>query len=74
LAGGAQSGSKENPMKENFCDFDSAELLDSEEAIELFLFEANRTKNAKLIAEATEIAARAKALNCKSEKIQVIPK
>jgi probable addiction module antidote protein len=47
-------------MVERFYDFDAAEMLDSDEAIEAFLAEAMETSDAKVIASALGVVARAK--------------
>lgn len=49
-------------MAEKFHDFDPAELLDSDEAIETFLAEAMKTGDAKLVASALGVVARAKGM------------
>lgn len=49
-------------MVEKFHDFDPAELLDSDEAIETFLAEAMKTGDAKLVASALGVVARAKGM------------
>jgi probable addiction module antidote protein len=46
-------------MAERFYDFDPAEMLDSDEAIEAFLTEAMKTGDAKLVASALGVVARA---------------
>ncbi len=50
-------------MKENFYDFDPAEMLDTDEAIEVFLTEAMQTGDAKFIASALGVVARAKGMS-----------
>jgi probable addiction module antidote protein len=49
-------------MAEKFHDFDVAEMLDSDEAVEAFLTEAMATGDAKLIASALGTVARAKGM------------
>ena len=49
-------------MAEKFYDFDPAEMLDSDEAIEVFLAEAVGTGDAKFIASALGVVARAKGM------------
>ena len=49
-------------MAEKFYDFDLAEMLDSDDAIETFLPEAMATSDAKLIASALGVVARAKGM------------
>ena len=49
-------------MAEKFHDFDLAEMLDSDDAIETFLAEAMATSDAKLIASALGVVARAKGM------------
>ena len=49
-------------MAEKFYDFDIAEMLDSSEAIEAFLADAMETGDAKHIASALGIVARAKGM------------
>jgi probable addiction module antidote protein len=49
-------------MAEKFYDFDIAELLDSDEAIEHFLADAMETGDAKHIASALGVVARAKGM------------
>jgi probable addiction module antidote protein len=49
-------------MAEKFYDFDPAEMLDSDEAIEAFLAEAMETSDARLIASALGVVARAKGM------------
>jgi probable addiction module antidote protein len=49
-------------LTETFHDFDPAELLDSDEAIEVFLTEAMETGDAKFIASALGVVARAKGM------------
>lgn len=55
-------------MVEKFYDFDPAELLDSDEAIEVFLTEAMETGDAKFIASALGVVARAKGMTQISRK------
>ena len=50
-------------MPEKFYDFDPAELLDTDEAIEAFLTEAMETGDAKFIASALGTVARAKGMS-----------
>jgi probable addiction module antidote protein len=50
-------------MAEKFSDFDIAELLGSDEAIETFLAEAMATNDAKLVAAALGTVARAKGMS-----------
>jgi probable addiction module antidote protein len=50
-------------MPEKFYDFDPAEMLDSDEAIEVFLAEAMETNDAKLIASSLGVVARAKGMS-----------
>jgi len=50
-------------MAEKFYDFDPAEMLDSDEAVEIFLTEAMATGDAKLIAAALGVVARAKGMS-----------
>jgi probable addiction module antidote protein len=49
-------------MAEKFYDFDPAEILDSDQAIEVFLAEAMETGDAKFIASAPGVVARAKGM------------
>lgn len=49
-------------MAEKFYDFDPAEMLDSAEAVEIFLTEAIATDDAKFIAAALNAVARAKGM------------
>jgi len=49
-------------MAEKVHDFDAAEMLDSDEAVEAFLTEAMATGDAKLIASALGTVARAKGM------------
>ena len=49
-------------MAEKFYDFDPAEMLDSDEAIEAFLADAMETSDARLIASALGVVARAKGM------------
>jgi probable addiction module antidote protein len=49
-------------MKEKFTDFDPADLLKSDEAIEVFLADAFETGDAAHIASAIGVAARAKGM------------
>jgi len=49
-------------MAEKFYDFDPAEMLNSDEVIELFLAEAMETGDAKFIASALGTVARAKGM------------
>lgn len=49
-------------MAEKFYDFDPAEMLDSDEAIEAFLAEAMLTGDAKLVASALGVVARTKGM------------
>jgi probable addiction module antidote protein len=49
-------------MAEKFYDFDPAEMLDSDEGIEAFLAEAMETSDAKVIASALGVVARAKGM------------
>jgi probable addiction module antidote protein len=49
-------------MVEKFYDFDPAEMLDSDEAIEAFLAQAMETSDAKVIASALGVVARAKGM------------
>jgi probable addiction module antidote protein len=49
-------------MTEKFYDFDIAEMLDSDEAIEVFLADAMATGDAKHIASALGVVARAKGM------------
>lgn len=49
-------------MAEKFHDFDVAEMLDSDEAIEIFLADAMETGDAKHIASALGVVARAKGM------------
>jgi probable addiction module antidote protein len=49
-------------MAEEIFDFDPAEMLDSDEAIETFLTEALATGDAKFIASALGVVARAKGM------------
>lgn len=50
-------------MTEKFFDFDPAEMLDTDEAIEVFLTEAMETGDAKFIASALGVVARAKGMS-----------
>ena len=50
-------------MAEKFSDFDIAELLGSDEAIETFLADAMATNDAKLVAAALGTVARAKGMS-----------
>lgn len=50
-------------MAEKLYDFDVAEMLDSDEAIEAFLAEAMATSDARLIASALGVVARAKGMS-----------
>jgi probable addiction module antidote protein len=50
-------------MPEKFYDFDPAEMLDSDEAIGVFLTEAMETGDAKFIASALGVVARAKGMS-----------
>lgn len=50
-------------MAEEIFDFDPAELLDSDEAIEAFVTEALQTGDAKFIASALGVVARAKGMS-----------
>ncbi|RUL97462.1 addiction module antidote protein [Rhizobium chutanense] len=50
-------------MAEEIFDFDPAELLDSDEAIETFITEALQTGDAKFIASALGVVARAKGMS-----------
>jgi probable addiction module antidote protein len=59
--GGQQKGLIEMPEK--FYDFDPAEMLDTDEAIEVFLTEAMETGDAKFIASALGVVARAKGMS-----------
>ena len=47
-------------MAEKFHDFDIAEMLDSDEAVEAFLTKAMATDDTKLIASALGVVAKAK--------------
>ena len=49
-------------MPEQFYDFDPAEMLDSDEAVEVFLTEAMETGDAKFFAFALGVVARAKGM------------
>lgn len=49
-------------MTETFHNFDPAEMLDSDETIEIFLTEALETGDAKFIASALGVVARAKGM------------
>ncbi|MBY5709500.1 putative addiction module antidote protein [Rhizobium leguminosarum bv. viciae 248] len=50
-------------MAEEIFDFDPAEMLDSDEAIEAFIIEALQTGDAKFIASALGVVARAKGMS-----------
>ncbi|PDS76433.1 addiction module antidote protein [Rhizobium sp. L43] len=50
-------------MAEEIFDFDPAEMLDSDEAIEAFVIEALQTGDAKFIASALGVVARAKGMS-----------
>ncbi len=50
-------------MTEKFYDFDPADMLDTDEAIEVFLTEAMQTSDAKFIASALGVVARAKGMS-----------
>lgn len=50
-------------MGEKFHDFDPAELLESDDAIEAFLLEAMQSNDAKTIAGALGVVARAKGMS-----------
>ncbi|MEO9338603.1 addiction module antidote protein [Mesorhizobium sp. SB112] len=50
-------------MAEKILDFDPAEMLDSDEAIEAFLSEAMQTGDAKFIASALGVVARSKGMS-----------
>ncbi|QPB24860.1 addiction module antidote protein [Rhizobium sp. 007] len=50
-------------MAEKIMDFDVADMLDSDEAIEAFLTEAMETGDAKFIASALGVVARAKGMS-----------
>ncbi|MBY5817874.1 putative addiction module antidote protein [Rhizobium leguminosarum] len=50
-------------MAEQIFDFDPAEMLDSDEAIEAFIIEALQTGDAKFIASALGVVARAKGMS-----------
>ena len=50
-------------MTEKFYDFDPAEMLDSDAAIEIFLTEAMETGDAKFIASALGVVARSKGMS-----------
>ncbi|CAN7681375.1 putative addiction module antidote protein [Pararhizobium sp. LjRoot235] len=50
-------------MAEKFHEFDPADMLDSEEGIEVFLSEAMKTGDAKFIASALGVVARAKGMS-----------
>ena len=50
-------------MAEKILDFDVADMLDSDEAIEAFLTEAMETGDAKFIASALGVVARAKGMS-----------
>ena len=50
-------------MTEKFYDFDPAEMLDSDTAIEIFLTEAMETGDAKFIASALGVVARSKGMS-----------
>lgn len=55
-------------MAEKFYDFDPAELLDSNDAIEAFLIEAMESDDAKTIAAALGVVARAKGMSAIAKK------
>ncbi|MCW1413715.1 putative addiction module antidote protein [Rhizobium sp. 1AS11] len=50
-------------MAEEIFEFDPAEMLDSDEAIEAFIIEALQTGDAKFIASALGVVARAKGMS-----------
>ena len=55
-------------MTEKFHDFDPAELLDSNDAIEAFLIEAMESGDAKTIAAALGVVARSKGMGSIAKK------
>jgi len=50
-------------MTEKFYDFDPAEMLDSDEAIEVFLTEAMGTSDAKFVVSTLGVVARTKGMS-----------